>query len=165
MAEVKQRLAEALLESLSLTWDMCDDAIREIPDEQWRTGEIDYLIPARLILHIIEAADFYTRPDSRGYPWGHRFGSEWESIAPDELPDKGDLRKYLEEVKAQVESWVLSMGEEGLLTPEADYTWTGSTLLGRALYMLAHCRQHLGEINAELRRRGLPRIKWRTLRS
>ena len=55
------------------------------------------------------------------------------------------------------------MGDEGLLAPEEDYAWTGSTLLGRLLYMLAHCRQHLGEINAELRRRGLPRIKWRTL--
>jgi hypothetical protein len=163
MKEEKQRLSESLLESLSLTWHMYDDAIKEIPDEHWRTGEIDYLTPARLIYHVLEAADFYTRPNSKGYPWGHRFGANWESASPDQLPDKGDARDYLEDVKAQVESWVLGMGDEGLLAPEPDYTWTGSTLLGRSLYMLAHCRQHLGEINAELRRRGLPRIKWRTL--
>jgi hypothetical protein len=35
-------------------------------------------------------------------------------------------------------------------------------VLGRVLYLLEHCRQHFGELNAELRRRGLPRIKWRT---
>ncbi len=163
MEKKKQRLAESLLESLSLTWDMYDDAIKEIPDEHWSTGEIDYLIPARLIYHVLEAADYYTRPTSEGYPRGHRFGADWESATPDQLPDKGDAKDYLTDVKAQVESWVLGMGDEGLLAPEPDYTWTGSTLLGRSLYMLAHCRQHLGEINAELRRRGLPRIKWRTL--
>lgn len=163
MGEEKHPIAESLLESLSLTWDMYDDAIKEIPDEHWRTGEIDYLIPARLIYHVLEAADYYTRPNSKGYPRGHRFGADWQSATPEQLPDKGDTRDYLEDVRAQVESWVLDMGDEGLLAPEEDYTWTGSTLLGRSLYMLAHCRQHLGEINAELRRRGLPRIKWRTL--
>ena len=70
MEKKKQRLAESLLESLSLTWDMYDDAIKEIPDEHWSTGEIDYLIPARLIYHVLEAADYYTRPTSEGYPRG-----------------------------------------------------------------------------------------------
>ena len=79
MGEEKQRLVESLLESLSLTWDMYEDAIQEIPDELWRTGEIDYLTPARLTYHVLEAADYYTRTDSKGYPWGHRFGADWQS--------------------------------------------------------------------------------------
>ncbi|UCD96137.1 MAG: hypothetical protein JSV35_06490 [Candidatus Bathyarchaeota archaeon] len=56
--------------------------------------------------------------------------------------------------------WLRGLSDAGLLSPEKAFPWTGKTKLGRVMYLLAHCRQHIGEINAELRRRGLPRVKW-----
>ena len=40
-------VSEALLEAYALIWEMYDDAIENIPEEHWRTGEIDYLIPPK----------------------------------------------------------------------------------------------------------------------
>lgn len=52
---------------------MLEEAIENIPDKHWRTGEIDCLIPSRQVAHILEAADYYTSDDSESYRWGHRF--------------------------------------------------------------------------------------------
>ena len=158
---VGKRISGSLIEALSLTWEMYRDAIKNIPEEHWRTGEIDYLIPSRLILHAIEAVDGYSSIEE--FTPGHRFGIDWEAAPPERLPTKEQARTYLREVEGKTESWLRGLDDSDLLSPETQFPWTGSTLLGRTLYMLAHCRQHLGEVNAELRRRGLPRVKWRTI--
>jgi len=155
-------LVVSLLEGFSLTWDMLRDAIDQIPDEHWKTGGIEYLAPARQMFHIIETADFYMGKSREDFPWGARFGIDWKEAALDDFPDKEATREYLEEGVAKVEGWLKGQGEEGLLTAENNFPWTGGAVLGRALYLLAHCRQHMGELNAELRHRGLPRVKWRT---
>lgn len=157
-----RRISESLLEAFSLLWGMYRDAIENIPEEHWRTGEIDYLIPSRLMFHAIETIDGYFSPPG-GFTPGYRFNiDKWDTAPPELLPSKDQARAYLKEVKEKTESWLGSLYDSDLLSPENEYPWTGSTLLGRALYTLAHSRQHLGEVNAELRRRGLPRIKWRT---
>lgn len=158
---VGKRISGSLIEALSLTWEMYRGAIEDIPEEHWRTGEIDYLIPSRLILHTLEAADGYSSTEE--FTPGYRFGIDWEAAPPERLPTKEQARTYLREVVGKTESWLRGLDDSDLLSPETQFPWTGSTLLGRVLYMLAHCRQHLGEVNAELRRRGLPRIKWRTI--
>jgi hypothetical protein len=53
------------------------------------------------------------------------------------------------------------MTDEEILAPETAFPWTGEARLGRALYLLRHHHSHLGELNAELRHRGLPRAEWR----
>jgi hypothetical protein len=157
-----RRIAESLLEAFSLTWEMYRDAIEGIPEGHWRTGDVDYLIPSRLVLHAIEAVDGYFSPPG-GFTPGHRFGTgRWEAAPPERLPSKDQARAYLREVWGKTEAWLGALDDSDLLSPETEYPWTGGTLLGRALYALAHSRQHLGEVNAELRRRGLPRVKWRT---
>jgi len=155
-------LVVSLLEGFSLTWDMLRDAIDQIPDEHWKTGEIEHLAPARQIFHIIETADFYARKSRGDFPRDGRFGTDWDKAHLDDFPDKETMREYLEEVVEKVEGWLKGNGEEGVLIAENEFPWTGGTVLSRVLYTLAHCRQHLGEINAELRHRGLPRVKWKT---
>jgi len=156
-------ISESLLEAFSLTWEMYRDAIENIPEEHWRAGEIDYLIPSRLTLHAIESIDGYFSPSDEFAP-GYRFDIDgWDTAPAEQLPTKDQARTYLREVREKAESWLRGLDDSDLLSPETEYPWTGSTLLGRVLYALAHSRQHLGEVNAELRRRGLPRIKWRTL--
>jgi hypothetical protein len=155
-------IGESVIENFSLTWEMYEDAIETIPDEHWRTGEIGYLIPARLMLHAIETIDFYLSLTPEGFKPLHDFNIEkWETALPDQLPGKDQLRRYLDVIKEKTESWLNGLRDEDFLSPESEFPWTGSTVLGRVLYLLEHCRQHFGELNAELRRRGLPRIKWR----
>ena len=155
-------IGDSIFENFSLTWGMYAEAIETIPDEHWRTGEIDYLIPARLMLHAVETIDFYSNKSPKEFTHGHRFNiDKWEKATPDQLPSKDQLRAYLDEVKDKTESWLEGLEDEDFLSHESEFPWTGSTVLSRVLYLLEHCRQHFGELNAELRRRGLPRIKWR----
>jgi len=160
MVVASTKISESIIENLSLTWQMYSDAINNIPDEEWKTGEINYLIPARQILHGIETLDYYsvTAPDV--FTHGYRFKIDWQKASTEQLPSKTQLRLYLGEVKEKLETWIRGIDDELFHCPESLYPWTGSTLLGRILYSLEHSRHHLGELNGELRRRGLPRIKW-----
>jgi hypothetical protein len=163
-----EHLTNILMEQFSLIFDMFEEAIEKIPETQWTSGEIDYLIPARLILHASEAADYYTTDSSEGYLWNKRFEADPEKVGdikPGDLPLQEVMLEYHREVRGKIEGWLRVMSEDDLLIAEEKFPWTGSTVLGRMLYILAHYRQHFGEVNAELRRRGLPRIKWRSLRS
>ncbi len=146
---------------------MYEDAIEKIPENQWKSGEIDYLIPARLILHATYAADYYTTDSSEGYLWKKIFEKDPKKVGdikPGDLPTQNVMLEYHREVRGKVEGWLREMSDGDFLRAEEKFPWTGSTVLSRVLYTLAHHRQHFGEVNAELRRRDLPRIRWRTFR-
>jgi uncharacterized damage-inducible protein DinB len=154
-------IRETLVETFNRNWDMYHEAVKKIPDEHWRTGEISYLTPARIIYHVLECVDFYSNPTSEGYNWGHRFNIDWEEdVLSEKLPTKEQTKEYLEEMIEKLNDWLQELSDSDLLSPEKAFPWTGKTTLGRALYILVHSRQHLGEINAELRRRGLSRVEW-----
>ena len=160
MVKSSSKISESIIENLTLTWQMYMEAINNIPSVEWNTGEIDYLIPARQILHGIETLDYYSTTAPDVFKHGHRFNLDWQRASPELLPNKSQLRTYLYEVKEKMESWIKCLDDEAFHSPELMFPWTGSTLLGRVLYSLEHSRHHLGELNGELRRRGLPRIKW-----
>ena len=58
MVKASTKISESIIENLTLTWQMYSEAINNIPVVEWNTGEIDYLIPARQILHGIETLDY-----------------------------------------------------------------------------------------------------------
>ncbi len=154
-------IGEALLEAFELIWEMYDEAFETVPKEHWRAGEIDYLIPARQVYHAVQAADFYASPGPDDFTWGDRFGGCFDS-PPEGPPTRDQAREYPDEVRVKVTDWIRGMNDLELLSHEESFPWTGSVILGRILYLAGHYRQHFGEFNAELRRRGLPRIKWAT---
>jgi len=160
MVKASTKISESIIENLTLTWQMYSEAINNIPVVEWNTGEIDYLIPARQILHGIETLDYYSTTAPDAFKHGHRFNLDWQRAPPELLPSKAQLRAYLDEVKEKTENWIKGLDDEAFHGPELLFPWTGSTLLGRVLYSIEHSRHHLGELNGELRRRGLPRIKW-----
>jgi len=154
-------IGEAVAGAFARTWEMYRSAINDIPEEDWRTGDIDYLIPARLVYHVVEAAEFLSGATPEGFAWGHRFGADWEGATPEQLPTREQALTYLDEVQARVDTWLRGMKDSHFLSPDPEYLWKDSSFLDRALYLLQHNRQHVGELNAELRHRGLPRTKWR----
>jgi len=160
MVEASSRISESIIENLSLTWQMYREAINNIPEEEWNTGEIDYLIPARLILHGLEVLDYYSTSTPEISIQGYQFELDDHLIPAEQLPNQSQMNQYLEDVKEKLEAWVKGLDDESFHSPETDFPLTGSTLHGRLLYSLEHSRHHLGELNGELRRRGLPRVKW-----
>ena len=154
-------IGDILLESYSLIWRMYENGFEVITVEEWSRGDIQYLVPARLYYHALETADFYMQ-NSKEFEWGYYCGVSPEEATQETLPSKEKMREYHELVKEMITDRLSSISDADLFAPETVFIWTGKTHLSRYLYLLSHYRQHIGEVNAELRHRGLDRIKWTT---
>jgi hypothetical protein len=152
-------ISESLLDSYGRVFQMYENAIKNIPENQWTEGKHHNLVPVVILLHSIEAADFYSSETSE-FDWGHRFGVSWSESDPVEFPSKNDLMNYFKEVEHKTTEWINSSSDYVFLSEDPFPYNTGRGMLGRALYLLSHLRQHIGELNAELRQRNLPRVKW-----
>lgn len=161
MSHSRTGIVATVAEQFDRIWAQYRSAWRLIPADQWRSGPVDRLIPARHVYHGIETVAYYCRNEQPGFAWGARLGGDWETLGPDALPSQEAVGEYLEETAAQVSAWLAGLGENGMLAPQDHFGWTGPNPLGRCLYVLRHCQHHLGELNAELIRRGLDPIEWR----
>ena len=154
-------LVEIIDRQFAAAWSMLKEAIAIFPPEEWHTADIDYFIPARVTYHAVETVDYYCRNDLKGFTWGHRFGIDWESASGDQLPGQGPVLEYLEETQIHTSDWLRSLGDQALVSPDAAFRAEGYSHLDRALYVLRHIHQHLGELCSELRQRDLVRPSWR----
>ena len=155
----------AVEQQLEATWKQWRKAIVDIPAEHWKTVDIDYLIPARHALHVINTVDGYCR-NAQAESWNglteSHFGRplDWEGTPAGELPDQAECLAYLEAVRQHTQSWLSDLGDRGLLAPQQAFPWTGPNVLSRMIYVIRNSQDHTGQLNAELRRRGLPRSTW-----
>jgi hypothetical protein len=156
-----QTLAGILGKQFDAAWDMLDEAVHAIDGKGWQTGTPDHLVPARLAYHVLETADYYVHPDLSAFEWSGRFGVDWETAEAGELPDQSAIGAYLHDVRLKVAAWLDAQDDSGLLAPDAVFHDEGMTHLDRALYVLRHTHQHIGELFAVLRERGIPRPGWR----
>lgn len=142
------------------SWRMVEEAIVQIPADTWTTGAVDYLTPARTAYHIVETVEFYSGETPADFPWGHRFGGDWEGMAQEDLPSQKAVLAYLADVKPKVEAWLRTLGDAGLLAADPAFPWTGGRMLDRALYLLRHTHHHVGELWSEIKRRGQSLPDW-----
>lgn len=63
-------------------------------------------------------------------------------------------------VRATVEERLAKFDDAALLEPEKPHPWAGQTRMCKILYVLRHTQHHLGEVNAELSRRGIKAATW-----
>jgi hypothetical protein len=155
-------IAAAVEEHFDRTCAMWRDEIANTPDEEWRSGDVDYLIPARHLCHAVVSADFYTGGSSVDeYDWHGPFAGDWEGMTPDELPDKQQALRALDEMREKVLARLGMLADADLAAQQTHAPWTGKTEMHRILYWLRHHQHHLGELHAELRRRGVPRAGWK----
>jgi len=162
MSNKTEPLAESVREQWARTWSMWDEMIRSIPDEEWASGEIDYLIPVRHLIHVTVGEDAFSADapldDSDEAKW---FGvPAWETAASD-LPGKEVALGKLAVFRSTVEARLSQLTDEALLEPEQVHPWTGQTRMSKMLFSLRHTQHHLGEVNAELIRRGIEGVRWR----
>ena len=161
-------MREAIDRQFEATWRGLRSTTEDIPAEQWTAGDVDYLRPARHVLHAIIAADGYCRSEPHRASWNtlteQTFGRsiDWVNTPADQLPDQNAIRDYLDGVGLRIEAWLDGLSDEDLLEPQKEFLNTGPNILSRMIYVIRHTEGHIQIINAELRRRNLPRIKWQT---
>lgn len=155
-------ITAALREQFDRTWAMWRAEIGNIPAAEWRRGEIDYLIPVRHACHVLETVDFYTGElPADHFPWGQRYDGDWEGSPAASLPDRPALLALLDDVTELFDARLAALTDEELCAPAPTFPWAGGSRLSCLLYLLRHTQHHLGELHAELRRRGLPRAEWK----
>jgi len=153
-------IGNGLADQFERMWTMLREAIGNCLDEEWkREAGHWFLIPSRLAYHTIETVDFYGRESPEEMDWAVRFGVDWETKEAEKLPDREPMLDYLEEIKSSLERKLHSMSDEALLADHA-FPWTGATVLDRMVYTLRHSMFHVGQIQAELRRRGMKGAEW-----
>jgi uncharacterized damage-inducible protein DinB len=148
--QTSHQIAPSLAEQFDRVWRTLRSALSRLDEDQFHAGDVDFLIPRNLAYHTIETADFYSSdgpPDA--FPWGY-FKAE----------SKAEMLRYADEVQSKVRRWCTAQDDEQWLKEQSQWKWTGRTMLDRALYTLRHTQHHTAQINAELRRRGLPRGEW-----
>ncbi len=153
----------AVARQLDATFRAISMVIEQVPAEHWRTGEIDYLIPARHVLHLLDTMviGYFGGPPDWEAPnpvLGRKL--DWEGTPAEELPDQTEMMRYFDHTKQHMADWMDQHDDEALLAPKEFCPWTGPNLLSHLIYNIRHNQGHIDIINAELRRRDLPRIKW-----
>lgn len=162
MSKRNQILVASVKDQWSRMWAMWEEMIQSIPDKEWASGENDYLIPARHLIHVTVGEDVFSADtpvkESDQSKW---FGvPAWETAASD-LPSKEFVLDRLAIFMSTVEARLSQLTDEALLEPEQAHPWTGQTRISKIIFTLRHTQHHLGEINAELIRRGMEGVKWR----
>lgn len=161
MTEPQNPIVSSLIDNFGRAWTMWRDAIQAFPEGDWRKGDVDYLIPVRHAYHMLMTTERYTcgLPGDE-YMRVRQHGLDWLGDT-DMLLDKDEMLEHLAWAHRQVEKWLQSLGDEGLLSTERLYPHTGQLVLGRALYLLRHLQHHLGDLEDEITRRGYPGARWR----
>ncbi len=162
MSKGTEILVAAVKEQWTRMWSMWEEMIQSIPDEEWARGDMDYLIPARHLIHVTVGEDVFSADtpidESDESQW---FGvPAWETAVAD-LPSKEVALGRLAIFRFTVEARLSQFTDEALLEPEQVHPWTGRTRMSKILFTLRHTQHHLGEINSELIRRGIEGVKWR----
>jgi hypothetical protein len=142
-------------------WDMWEETIRTVPDDEWAKGDVNYLIPARQLVHTLVCADVFTAdiPLDQYDPTRMFGGGSW-GMPLEELPSRETALAELASIRVSVEERLAKFDDAALLAPEKTHLWAGRTRMCKMLYALRHTQHHLGEVSAELSRRGIKAATW-----
>jgi hypothetical protein len=111
--------------------------------------------------HLLETIEFYlSEQPADSFPWGHRFGLDWEDGQAERIPGKEEMRAYQKDVERFVQQALSSKTDQDLVAPETLHPWTGKLYLGKLLYLLRHTQQHIGDINRALRLNDCQALEW-----
>lgn len=149
---------DALKRQFACVHKMLREAVNLCPADQWRQARHDFFVPARLAFHIVQATDFHLDDHPKDFNW-NRGGINWEDSPPADLPDQPTLLAYLTAVEAKIHACLDRLADAGLW--QADYAGFFPTAIDHLLYTLRHIQHHTGQINAELKQRGLKPARWR----
>ncbi len=142
-------ITEDLLDQFQKAISMVKFTIEEFDEEEWMSGISWFQTPARIGWHIVETLDFYFsgKKNAQEFKYGYRFGDlpPWE-LKDEQMPKKGEVLEYLEDVKGKIQETFMSLADEDLSTPFKLYDWSGKTRLGHYVYAIRHTMEHHGAL-------------------
>lgn len=155
-------VTDALVDHFQRVCAMLQSAFETFPDQAWCDEAEDCRAPSRIAYHILLSSERYTWQGlADEYIPKRRFSLNWETTPLAQLPTKAEFLQHFRTMAEEILNWLRSHGDTGLASSKPTFPWTGSCMLGQALYLLRHLQHHLGELNTELRRKGLPAGDWR----
>jgi hypothetical protein len=147
-------MTEILLEQLERTWGMVAELIEACPDEEWRKGDSAYFVPGCQLYHLLDCAQCLCGNPPTPPPTPKTYGPHWEAAG---LPTREQLRGMLEKARGDARAWISGYSDEELGTRKV----RNRTVLEQIVYAIRHNQYHVAVVNAEMRRRGLPRMAWK----
>ena len=134
---------------------MFRDGIEKIPDDAWRCGADDYLVPARLAHHILCGLEIL----ASGLPLHQHVKTcrynldDWKGPL-ENLPSRQETLNGLDWMTVRLEEWFAERLQEEAARVE------NHAHMEFALYILRHTEHHLGEFSATARLLHLERPSW-----
>ena len=154
-------VTDALVDHFHRVCKMLHNAFEKFTEETWLSSEEGSLPPTRIGYHILGGSERYTwRGSADEFTSKRRFGLDWEEAPLADLPNRTELLELFGAMETTIIDWLRGYGDAGLTSDVPTWPWTGKDVLGQALYLLRHLQHHAGELNRELRRRGLPAAGW-----
>jgi hypothetical protein len=136
------------------TLQMFEDGIRKTPDEYWRQGSGDFLIPVRIAYHIMIGLEwFVTSLSEDEHRKTRRYNLNWEGPVND-LPDRKLMLDDLAWMNGQIVEWFADWERE-LAEDKND-----AFRIEKALYFMRHTQHHVGEFSAIARLLDLEGPSW-----
>jgi hypothetical protein len=136
------------------TLQMFEDGIRKMPDNSWRRGTGDFLIPARIAYHIMIGLEwFVTSLPEDEHRRTRRYNLNWKGPVKD-MPDRQVMLNDLAWMKGRIFDWFSNWERESSDSKDRPST------IGKALYFLRHTQHHIGEYSATARLLDVERPTW-----
>jgi len=141
-------------------WKMLSEAIEKCPRDQWKKAPTHpFFVPSRLAYHVIEAVDFYAGDSPEQFTAGERLGVGWRTAELENLASKDATLEYLRDTRREMAARLQNLSDTDFFGPNP-FPGRGKNLLELMAYTLRHSQHHLGQLNGELKRRGLQPARW-----
>ncbi len=156
MAEI----ADSFRRQFDRMWKMLSEAIRKCPETEWKkVAAHPFFVPSRLAYHVIEAVDFYAGSSPEEFSGGQRLGVRWTTDEPERLPSKDAILDYVSDTRDKMAARLRSLADPDFFGANP-FPGRGENILELMAYTLRHSQHHLGQLNGELKRRGLEPARW-----
>ena len=156
-------IANHIARQFETVWGTIGEAIALIPDNEWASGTDGPSTPVIQLAHIAAGIALYLPPPGKHWPrWceNEKGNFDWQ-VRPDPCLPREEFCRYCDAVRSDVSTWLGTLGDPAVLEETSPEDWRGSCLIDLLLYVLRHSERHLGNLHAEMRRRGIERPRWR----
>lgn len=154
------RIADTIAEQVTRVCVFVKRAIEGAPEALWEGVDEAERGVWQHCAHVIESLEFYLLDyGADAFPWNHEFKLDWEDFGNPARPTKARMASYLQSTAERIASHVAGLTDEQIMSPETHAPWVGATYLDKAIYVLRHTTQHIGEVNQVFSRHGVAKIQ------
>jgi hypothetical protein len=150
-------IPDALADQYMRLFSMVRTAIANCPEGRWLQADTGYRRPAGLALHILQSIGFFGALEPGDQLDDALMQINWRERDSTKLPAREDVRWFIDKVEKRTANF---LANADLTAKEELFPWTGSTVLGRAVYSLRHGQHHVADLIAEVHRHRPGSIEW-----